>query len=609
MTPIEPGFEMWATLLLIAVAIAAYASERIPVEITALGVLGGLPLMFHLAALLHGGEPIVGLESLLMGFASPALIAVSALLVVGQAMVNTGALEEVARAIFSLSRGSFRRAVLFSLGGATGLSGFLNNTPIVVIFLPVLRSIADRYKRHASAVMIPLSYAAILGGMITLIGSSSNLLVSGELAARGQTPLGFFDMTVPGLALALAGSVYVLLLPRFLPKRAGPSDLAADGKQFIAELDIDSDSPLIGAESRGGLFPALANVTVRLIQRGDRTILPPFEGMRLETGDILILAATRRVLTELLTKNTGKLLGAPGWHEPLEATPANPNDLMLVEAMIRPASRMLGQTLDLSNFRARSQCTVLGIQRRARMLRARLAELRFEAGDVLLLVGRESSIERLRTDPDVLLMEWSATEMPNVSRAPIAAAIFLGIVAPAALDLVPIVITALLGVVALVVTGCLNIRQAARAVDRRIVLIIASAMALGTALEATGGAAYLAMLTLDLLAGAPPALVLSTFFLMVALFTNILSNNACAVLFTPIALNIAAGLNADPLPFALAVLFAANCSFATPFGYQTNLLVMGPGQYRFADFVVAGLPLVLIIWLAFSLFAPWYYAI
>jgi di/tricarboxylate transporter len=199
--------------------------------------------------------------------------------------------------------------------------------------------------------------------------------------------------------------------------------------------------------------------------------------------------------------------------------------------------------------------------------------------------------------------------MPPVRKAPLAAAIFVAIILPAALDLVPIVITALIGVVALIATGCLNIRQAARAVDRRIVLMIASALALGTALEATGGAAFLAGLLLDLLAGAPPAFVLSAFFLLVAASTNILSNNACAVLFTPIAINTADGLGTDVFPFALAVVFAANCSFATPIGYQTNLLVMGPGHYRFVDFVTAGLPLIFVVWLAFSLFVPWYYGL
>jgi di/tricarboxylate transporter len=408
--------------------------------------------------------------------------------------------------------------------------------------------------------------------------------------------------------VVLAGGAYVLLLPRLLPRRDQPSALAADGKQFIAEIDIDEESPLIGAECHGGLFAALAHVTVRLIQRGDRPILPPFENLHLAAGDVLIVAATRKVLTELLTKYTGKMLGSPGGGAARKAD-TNPNDLMLVEAMVRPASRMIGQTLDLSNFAARSQCTVLGIERRARMLRTRLAELRLDAGDVLLLLGREAAIERLRADPDVLLMEWSATEMPRVSHAPAAAAIFAAIVVPAALDLIPIVITSLLGVVALVLTGCLNIRQAARAVDRRIVLMIASAMALGTALEATGGAAWLAMSMLKLMGDASPALVLSAFFFLVSLVTNIVSNNACAVLFTPIAIKIALGMGVDPWPFALAVMFAANCSFSTPFGYQTNLLAMAAGHNRFADFVVAGLPLQVIVWLAFSLFAPWYYGL
>jgi di/tricarboxylate transporter len=196
-----------------------------------------------------------------------------------------------------------------------------------------------------------------------------------------------------------------------------------------------------------------------------------------------------------------------------------------------------------------------------------------------------------------------------VRKAPVAAAILAAIVLPAALDLLPIVVTALLGVIALIATGCLNIRQAARAVDRQIVLIIAAALALGTALEATGAAAYLAGAMLSVMGDAPAAAVLSALFLLVALLTNVLTNNAAAVLFTPIAVNVANQLGVDPFPFALAVTYAASCSFATPIGYQTNLLVMGPGHYRFRDFMLAGTPLVLIVWLAFSLFAPWYYGI
>jgi di/tricarboxylate transporter len=607
--PIEAGFEMWATLLLTAAAIVAYASERIPVEMTSLGILGVLLLLFHISATLTG-EPTLDPADILRGFASPALIAVSALLVVGQAMVSTGALEGIARLLIWLSRGSFQRALMLTLGYVTASSAFLNNTPIVVIFIPILRSIAERFGRTGSAVMMPLSFAAILGGMLTLIGTSTNLLVSGEMAKLGYQPFAFFDLTVPGLVLALAGGAYVLLLPRLLRSRdERPGLVAAEGKQFIAELDIVPDSNLIGENSRAGLFPALPDVTVRLIQRGDRAILPPFENIVLEAGDVLIVAATRKVLTAILAKYPGHLLRTSADVGEPEVADAQASDLVLAEAMIKPASRMVGQTLELTNFQERSRCNVLGIERRARMLRTRLHELRLEPGDVLLLVGRQAAIERLRADPDVLPMEWSATDMPLVHKAPLAAAIFAAIVVPAALDLLPIVVTALIGVIALIATGCLNVRQAARAVDRQIVLIIAAAIGLGTALEATGGAAYLAGIVLDATAGAPAAVVLSALFLMVALVTNVLTNNAAAVLFTPVAVNVAVKLGVDPFPFALAVTFGASCSFATPIGYQTNLLVMGPGHYRFRDFILAGSPLVVIVWLAFSLFAPWYYGL
>jgi di/tricarboxylate transporter len=606
--PVEAGFEMWATLLLTAAAVVAYATERISVEMISLGVLGALMLLFQVGAIVTG-EPALEPADVLRGFSSPALIAVSALLVVGQAMVSTGALEGIARLLIWLSRGSFARALVLTLSYVTGSSAFLNNTPIVVIFIPIVRSIAERFGRNASAVMMPLSFAAILGGMLTLIGTSTNLLVSGELARLGVQPFGFFDLTVPGLVLALAGGAYVLLLPKLLRPRGQRRGLVvAEGRQFIAELDIVPGSNLIGESSRAGLFPGLPDVTVRLMQRGYRTILPPFENLTLEAGDVLIVAATRKVLTTIFSKYPGHLLRRSEVGE-VPVADARASDLVLAEAMIKPASRMVGQTLELTNFPDRSRCNVLGIERRARMLRTRLHELRLEPGDVLLLVGRQADIERLRGDPDVLPIEWSASDLPLVHKAPLAATIFAAIVLPAALDLVPIVVTALLGVIALIVTGCLNIRQAARAVDRQIVLIIAASIGLGTALEATGGAAYLAGLVLDAMVDAPPAAVLSVLFLLVALVTNVLTNNAAGVLFTPVAVNVAIKLGVDPFPFALAVAFGASCSFATPIGYQTNLLVMGPGHYRFRDFMLAGTPLVIIVWLAFSLFAPWYYGV
>jgi di/tricarboxylate transporter len=607
MLTVEPSLPMWFTLALTVAAIVAYALELLPVELIGLGIIGLLLLLFQLTPLLDPGGAVLGPGELLAGFSSPALIAVCALLVIGEAMVTTGALEGLARLLVWLARGNFQRALVYSLAYVTASSGFLNNTPIVVIFMPILRSIAERFGRSASAVMMPLSFAAILGGMLTLIGTSTNLLVSGELAKLGEQPLGFFDFTLPALVLVLCGTAYVMVLPTLLPQREVQTGLLADGKQFIAELDVGPDSPLIGETAHAGMFPSLAEVTVRLVQRGEHPLLPPFEEITLQAGDILIVAATRKVLTDMLAQYHGHLLNPPAGER--RAQPRGQREMMLAEAMVRPGSRIIGQTLEFTNLPARSHCIVLGIQRRARMLRTRLGELRLQPGDVLLLLGLSDDIERLRGDPDILVMEWSASEMPLVRKAPLAALIFAAVVAPAALDLVPIVVTALLGVLALVLTGCLNVRQAARAVDRQIVLIIASSLALGTALEATGAAAYLARLVLLAMTGAPPGWILSVLFLLIAMLTNVLTNNAAAVLFTPVAVNLAHQLGADVFPFALAVVFGASCSFATPIGYQTNLLVMGPGHYRFYDFVVAGLPLVLLLWLAFSLFVPWYYGV
>ena len=252
---------------------------------------------------------------------------------------------------------------------------------------------------------------------------------------------------------------------------------------------------------------------------------------------------------------------------------------------------------------------VLGIQRRSQMIRARVTEIRLEPGDVLLVQGRESDVEALRGNQDILLVEWTAAEMPAVHHATSTLVIFAAVIGSAALGIVPIEIATLVGAGAMLATGVLNIRQAARAIDRTIVMMIAAALALGSALQATGGAEFLAGLLLSAVGDASPAVILSAFFLLVAVLANIISTKATAVLFTPIAVGLANGLALPIEPFAVAVVFAANCSFASPVGYQTNLLVMAPGNYRFVDFIRVGSPLLIIVWLIFSLVAPWYYGL
>jgi di/tricarboxylate transporter len=497
------------------------------------------------------------------------------------------------------------------------VSGFLNNTPVVVIFIPIMQALANRLGQSPAKLMMPLSFVAILGGMTTLIGSSTNLLVSGTLIELGLPGFSFFQFVVPGLVVAGVGLVYVVLVaPRLIPPReALISTFAGSGRQFMAEIAVAEGSKFAGIRPRGGFFPELKDLTVRVILRGEERFVPPFDDdFEIHPGDAIVVAATRSALTEALRGEAGPVTESSDqdWRQEVAKEGGwrwRVGDEMLAEVMVTPASRMAGQTLLMIGFRYKYRCTVLGIQRRSQMIRARVSDIRLEPGDVLLIQGSQVDIGALRGDPDVLLIEWSAENLPAVHHALPALGIFAAVIVVASTGLMPIVTTAVCGAAAMLGAKVLNIRQASRAIDRRVVMLVAAALAMGTALQATGGASYLAATVLAALGDAGPATVLSVFVLLVALLTNVMSNNAVAVLFTPIAVGVASGLGISVEPFAVGIVIAASCAFATPIGYQTNLLVMAPGNYKFSDFVRAGLPLVLIVWATYSLFAPWYYGL
>ena len=616
MAPIEPTFHMWVTFAIILVALALYAWERTPMEVTSAGVLCALLLFFHVFPV--PGEGVANrLEAtrILLGFANPALIAVVALLVMGDGMARSGVLDRGARLMLGLAGGGAWLPLAVTLAAVLAVSAFLNNIPVVIIFIPIMQALAARFHRSVSTLMIPLSYAAVLGGMTTLIGSSTNLLVNSALIEMEQRPFGFFDFTVPGLVLAGTGLVFVLFVaPRLLPERASLVDalMAGRGKQFIAQITVSEDSKLVGREARGGMFAGLSDMTVRMVQRDEQPILPPFEDYTARPGDVLVVAATRPALTEALAKDRGLLfpdLEDGRVPEPDAERRWEAGNQMLVEVMVAPASRFIGQTLRQIGFRYRTHCIVLGVQRRSRMFRTRMTDIRLEAGDELLIQGRPDDVNALKADRDVVLIEWSAEELPALHHERSASLIFVVTIGLAALGLVPVVVAALTGAAAMVAAGVLNVRQAARAIEPNVVATIVAALALGISLQETGGAGYLAQAFSQALQGASPAIVLSFFFLLVAGLSNLISTKACAVLFTPIAVDLSLALGVAPEAFAVAVVFAANCSFASPIGYQTNLLVMGPGHYRFADFCRAGVPLIVLMWAVFSLFAPWYYGI
>ncbi|GAB5389853.1 MAG: SLC13 family permease [Alphaproteobacteria bacterium] len=626
---LDPIWHIAFVLGLTGATMVSFALDKLPVEHTALAALGAL-LVFYQFFPLEGpdGGNLLTKEVLLAGFANPSLLAVLALLVIGQGMVQTDALTPLTNVLLRMSKFNAFLAIALSLIGVLVVSGALNNTPLVIMFIPIMQQMASQLNWSTSRLMMPLSYAAILGGMTTLIGSSTNLLVSSTLVDMGHDPIGFFDFTLMGGLIASAGLLYVLfVLPRLMPNRQSfTRELFGEGKQFIAEIEITKGSPLEGKAPVAGRLPGLEDTTIRLIQRGGMIFLPPFDSYSGEAGDILIIAATRQSLTELIAKEKGFFLSSTEQPHPTgdpqkvdeTGQPVEPDDLdkksapaqdgddehLLTEVMVAPASRLIDQPLDQSNLKSRFGGVVLGIQRRARMVRGRMGEIRLQAGDVLLLMGTGQQLDKLRGTPDIIQLAWSTRNVPLREKAPHATAIFLGVVALAGAGVIPIAVSAIIGAVMMIFMGCLNIRQATRSLDRKIVLLVASALAISAAMDKTGAAQYVALGLLDALPTGAPMMVLAVLFLLVAVTTNVLSNNATAVLFTPIAVSVGSEIGVDPFTMAVTVLLAANCSFASPIGYQTNLLVMGPGHYQFRDYIKGGVPLILILWIAYLIVFP-----
>lgn len=612
LTSLTSSYHMWVIFAIIVCVIYLYVTEKLPLEVTSILTLSTLLFFFHFFPLRENGQILLEPETLLSGFANPALIAIMCLLVIGQAVVRTGALNELVELILKFSNNRAWLSIGLTLAIVMVVSSVLNNTPVVVIFIPILSELAKRLQLPVSRVMIPLSYVAILGGMTTLIGTSTNILIAGEVEKFGMERLGFFDFTLPGSILAAVGFLYVLLIaPKFLPDRTGlASELAGEDRQFIAQIEVDPSSDLIGqpVETKG--FMGIEEMELRIIQRGEHAYLPPYdENFVLRPGDIIIVAAPRAAISELLQKHPNALMSQlQGFTEEGEdKQPKTLEDVSLAEVVVAPASRMIGLNLEQIGFRYHYHCTVLGIQRGSKVIRTRLTEIRLAAGDVLLVLGNKQDVQALRDSRDVLFMELSTEDLHARHYAHRAVAIFASVVLLAALNIIPIHISAFIGATATVLLGCLNIRQAVRSLDRQIYLLIVASQALSISLDATGGAHFIAESLVSMTPSENPLVIMTVMFLLISLMTEVISNNASALLFTPIAMNVALTLDMDPTMFIFAVVFASSCAFSSPIGYQTHLLVMAPGHYKFTDYMRTGVALNLLLTVTYASFAWWYF--
>ena len=611
MTMLPHGFYIFSSLFFVILTVTLFAIDKWSIALKSVFILSLLLVFFSIFPIndIKGNNQLAP-SVILNGFSNTSLISVICLLVLGQGVVQTRVLDSFINKMINLFPGKPKLIIIFSLFFVLLLSSFLNNTPVVIIFIPIFQSISAKLGSPISKYMMPLSFAAILGGMTTIIGSSTNLLVADSLQEFSGIKISFFEFVVPGSVIALVGIIYILIFSKYLLKDNNPMAnelVGSSGKQFIAQILIPKASELTGQKIQAGVFKGFENVTILMIQRKEHAELAPFRDFILQEGDLLVVASSRDSLSEIISADNGISVSHLSDLKGDNLDGETEVNQILSEAMVTPSSSLVGQTIENISFRYRFDSVVIGLQRRSRMIRNRMTEIPLEPGDVLLIQGSKESIKNLREHSDIMPMEWASTEIFKRESANKSLFIFISVILLSAFDFLPLVASALLGVFTMLLSKILTVKQAFRAVDRNLLLLIVTSLALGKIIQVTGAANFLSEIMFSFLQDSSPAVILSTFFIFVSLSTNFISNNACAVLFTPIALDLATKVNIDPKIFAISVIFAVNTSFLTPMAYQTNLLVMGPGHYKFIDFIKFGFPLTIICWITFSIFFPLYY--
>ena len=592
--PELPNLHALAIMLATVAALYFFSREKLMLEITSLSLLVVLVVGFALFPF-----PEFDPADLFFGFANEALIAVCALMVLGQGLVRTGALEPVGRLLGKLwGRAPFFSLLVTLVVGAF-LSAFVNNTPVVVLLLPILISVCLRNNTSPARVLMPMGFATIVGGMATTIGTSTNLLVVNIAHDLGLEKFGLFDFALPASIAGCVGIIYLwLVAPRLLPERDSKL-LDSSPRLFDARLLLNDESLTSGKTLADAIAMTGSDMKVVRIRRGD-TMIMPLPDVALHSGDRLRVRDTPQNLKAFEEALKAELYS--GETKVDEEHPLSAENQTLAEVAVVQGSTLDRANLSYARFLDRFQLAVLALHRAGKevwRVSEEIHEVILQPGDVLLVQGPKEQIGSLKRSTEFLVLD-SSVELPKSEKATPALVILLVVVTLAATGVMPIAIAAIAGCAVMLLTRCLSIGAAIRAISPSVYFVVAASLALGMALQVTGATEYLTQVFLYATQGSSPTVVLSALMLLLAILTNVVSNNAAAVIGTPIAIGIAQALQLPAEPFVLAVLFGANMSYVTPMAYKTNLLVMSAGNYTFAEFVKVGAPLSVIMWITLS---------
>ncbi|EON93892.1 TrkA domain-containing protein [Marinobacter lipolyticus SM19] len=568
------------TLVILAMVLGTLVFTRVSAD---------LVLMAALAILVIFG--VLSPVSALAGFANPGVITIATLYVVAAGLKETGAVQWIARRLLGHPK-SIKGAQMRMVAPTGILSAFMNNTAVVAMFIPAIQDWARRLEIPASKLLLPLSYAAILGGTCTLIGTSTNLVIDGMLQSRLGINLGLFELAWVGVPLLIAGGTFlVLFASRLLPDRGGLSEELDAVREYGVEVEVISPGPLIGKTIAEAGLRALTYGYLTEIDRKGRLITAVEPDRTLQPGDKLYFVGAPECASEL-RRIHGLRPADAGVHK-LDI--AN-HQRCLVEVVLGPEFPALGKTVRDSRFRTRFNAVILSVSREGRRVSGKLGDIEFKMGDTLLLEASHEFAEQYRFRRDFLLVSaLNDSTPPDFHKAPLALGILLVMVVLSAGGLLSIMEAAFLAAGGMIVSRCITASRARRSVDLPVLVVIAASFALGNAMSETGAAATVAGALLGNGAGMSPWMGLVLVYVLTAVFTEVITNNAAAVLMFPIALALSEQLGVSFLPFAVAVMFAASASFITPLGYQTNLMVYGPGRYQFTDYIRIGLPLSLLV--------------